>query len=296
MGPLVVGGGGGGGIGDALAFQERDEVVEGGREGVVLLIRPRIQGLLEAEEPRLEDAPERAGRCGVDAAQVGEGLLERRRRRPRAPRAGVAQVGGLDLVAAAGIQFAVQDVLGDGAVVAAVGGADDEPPPRLGTDALGLHELGHGVHAAPNALGLEGPMDARRAVGRPALLVGLSYALDQVVTPLRRRAGRASRPGVVAAPRDREDVAEDLDGELLLVVADEGELHDCSLAKKAVALFKISRSMRSLRFSSRSRRTSRCSSWGEASAAGAAGAGANLRIQPRSELVHFVNSRHRSPT
>ena len=119
------------------------------------------------------------------------------------------------------------------------------------------HQPGHGVLAAGDAPGLQLAVDPRRAVDRAGLRVGLADLLDEPTAADGRRARRSVPPGVVAAPRDPQDLAQQLDGEVALVVADEGELHGCSLAKKAVAFFKISRSIRSRLFSARSRSFSR---------------------------------------
>src|SRR4051812_25925500 len=95
------------------------------------------------------------------------------------------------------------------------------------------HQLGHGVLAAGDAPRLQLAVDARRAVGRAGLPVGLPDLLDEPTAAGGRGARRPLPPGVVAAAGDAEHVAEDLDGELGLVVADEGEPLGCSLAKKA---------------------------------------------------------------
>src|SRR5215210_3920156 len=73
----------------------------------------------------------------------------------------------------------------------------------------------------------------------------------------------ATLPGKVAALADTEDLAQALDGELLFRRIDELEPHRLpSLAKKAVARFRISRSWRSTSFSRRSRFNSAAmSSW-----------------------------------
>src|SRR3982751_3188686 len=67
---------------------------------------------------------------------------------------------------------------------------------------------------------------------------------------------RPATPRVVAARRDVECPTQlaDLEGGLLR--GDPGELHDWCFAKKAAAFFRISRSVRSSRFSLRSRASS----------------------------------------
>ena len=59
VGPLIVGRRGCGEIGNALALQERDEIVDGSREGVVLRPCPQDRGVREATQPRLEGSPVR---------------------------------------------------------------------------------------------------------------------------------------------------------------------------------------------------------------------------------------------
>ena len=51
------------------------------------------------------------------------------------------------------------------------------------------------------------------------------------------RTGRSLTPGVKATSRNLEDTTQNFDGELSLVIADEGKFHDCSFAKNAVAFF-----------------------------------------------------------
>lgn len=46
-------------MGNALALQERDEIVDGSREGVVLRPCPQDRGVREATQPRLEGSPVR---------------------------------------------------------------------------------------------------------------------------------------------------------------------------------------------------------------------------------------------
>ena len=71
-----------------------------------------------------------------------------------------------------------------------------------------------------------------------------------------RERGRTVQPGVVAAAGDAENATQDAHGKLGLLRRDEGEPHWLCLAKKAVAFFRMSRSIRSSRFSRRRRRSS----------------------------------------
>src|SRR5437868_185009 len=80
--------------------------------------------------------------------------------------------------------------------------------------------------------------------------------LQELFTPLGLAAGRPITPGIVATPRHIEHFTHQVHRKLLGMLLNEGESHGWCFAKKAVAFFKISRSMRSRLFSSRRRRTS----------------------------------------
>src|SRR5512135_804666 len=92
--------------------------------------------------------------------------------------------------------------------------------------------------ATGDAPGPQLAVDPRRAVDRAGLLVDLADQLGQAPAADRVGAGRTVAPGVGTATGDAEHLAHQIGGELALVVADEGEPHGCSLAKKAVAFFK----------------------------------------------------------
>ena len=109
-------------------------------------------------------------------------------------------------------------------------------------------------------------------------------AADEPLTADGRRARRPVPPGVVAAAGDAEHLAHQLDRGSAPAVADEGEPHGSSLAKKAVAFFEISRSMRRRWFSARSRSTSRRRSASPSAGVSTAGdGGASLATQSRIE-------------
>src|ERR687898_174993 len=119
------------------------------------------------------------------------------------------------------------------------------PPPRL--EALAPHLVRH----ARAAVGPVRERERRADMGE-----------QHQVVPLPLGRGPAL-PGEVAARAHLEDLAQALDGELLLRPIDELEPHQLpSLAKKAVARFRISRYWRSTSFSRRSRFSSAAmSSW-----------------------------------
>src|SRR5687767_11444498 len=70
------------------------------------------------------------------------------------------------------------------------------------------------------------------------------------------RGRQSSSPRIKSTPTHTETAAQDRQGVLGLLRGDEMKLHSLCLAKKAVAFFKISRSVRSSRFSLRNRRNS----------------------------------------
>src|SRR4029434_134749 len=88
--------------------------------------------------------------------------------------------------------------------------------------------------------------------------VNLANPGKQLGAALCGGAGRSSAPSVVAAAADLQHAALDADGPEHAMVVDEAVSHGDSFAKKAVAFFKMSRSMVRRRFSSRSRRSSAC--------------------------------------
>src|SRR5579884_4299574 len=115
-----------------------------------------------------------------------------------------------------------------------------ELPGRLGPDVVVAHQLGHGIEAASGAAGLELGMHARAAVALLDLGVDGSDLHEEGVPALLQCADRARTPGVEALGRDTEGFAQHGHGPGLPVLLDEGEDHSASLAKKAVAFFKMS--------------------------------------------------------
>src|SRR5215213_8278977 len=120
-------------------------------------------------------------------------------------------------------------------------------PTATDLQSLILQLAGH----AWTAVGLMGEGEGRADMGQQ----------DQVL-PL-ARAGWTRSPGEIAALADVKNLAQTCDGEALFRRIDEPELHRLpSLAKKAVAFFRISRSWRRISFSRRSRFSSAAmSSW-----------------------------------
>src|SRR5690606_31618157 len=150
-------------------------------------------------------------------------------------------------------------VVGHGQLVIRVGGLlEFRPTPAL--DALLAHQAGDSLAADLPAALAQLPADPRAPVGLPARCMDRRDLLGKLCG-LPRSLRRLPRlPRVVAAPRDLEDLAHHADGKVGLLRRDHFEGGHVSLAKKAAAFFKKSRSI-STRFSSlRSRASSARSS------------------------------------
>src|SRR5207244_7115422 len=94
----------------------------------------------------------------------------------------------------------------------------------------------------------------------PSHRMALHDLEPQPFVPPRARRRRTRLPGVEARARHLERAAEHPHREDGLLRGDEPESHGFSFAKKAVAFFRMSRSIRSVRFSRRSRPSSSRSS------------------------------------
>src|SRR5215213_5618929 len=118
------------------------------------------------------------------------------------------------------------------------------------------HSLARARHAGVPQFG----PDPRRAVRAPALLVDRPDPLAEPLVGTGPRGGRPFPPGVVPAPRDTQQAAHRSHREVGLLRLDERErryrIASLSLAKKAAAFFRISRSWRSVRTSRRRWRSS----------------------------------------
>ena len=115
-------------------------------------------------------------------------------------------------------------------------------------DAGAAHQLLDRLAIASVALGQQLAMDPRSAVvGMVRTLVNLADPLGQLGPPLCRAALGPTAPGIVAAAADFQHAALHSDRPDGPVLVNEAISHGDSLAKKAVAFFKISRSMVSRR-------------------------------------------------
>src|SRR2546422_1327049 len=116
--------------------------------------------------------------------------------------------------------------------------------------ALLPHEARHAM--APNvvALCLEFPIDPGTPVAPATGRMGGGDVHGELLILAAPRRHRTSSRRIEPGATDPEHRAEQVDRERGLLSRDEGELHPCSLAKKAVAFFRMSRSIRSV-FTSR---------------------------------------------
>src|SRR5436309_2817505 len=195
------------------------------------------------------------------------------RRRPRGPRRVVDE---LDLQRR-------EETLGHGVVPTIAPAAHAAHDPVLGQDAL---VVAAGVLTA--AIGMmEQPL--RRAPARPGDLETQPF-----VRP-RARCRRARLPGVEARARHLERAAEHPHWEDGLLRGDEPESHGFSFAKKAVAFFRMSRSIRSVRFSRRSRPSSSRSAVVSAPGAPRPASISACRTQLRSAVSVRSSSRATAP-
>jgi site-specific DNA recombinase len=140
-------------------------------------------------------------------------------------------------------------------------GAAHHPPARHADQARSPHEASHSLPAAARLRDLRQlRVDPRSAIGPTAARVNLTNARRQRSVGYRTRGGRTFPPGVVAAARHAERPTQERDWEVGLLRLDEAKHRyrsgSLSLAKKAAAFFRRSRSIRSPRFSVRSRRSS----------------------------------------
>src|SRR5215469_3691571 len=182
-------------------------------------------------------------------------VFHRRQVQPTLPGRDVGDVRYPDLVDRYRLELPVQDVVGHRQIMVGVG-RTAELPFRLGGDTVLTHELGHGVDAATLAACSQFHMDARAAVALFHLLVDGLDLLGQSLAALLLGTGGAIAPGVVAAAGHLQHLAHQPHRPLTAVRVDEAVLHSDSLAKKAVAFFKMSRSIWRRLFSARRRRSS----------------------------------------
>src|SRR5713226_827607 len=123
------------------------------------------------------------------------------------------------------------------------------PSTYLPLEPLVSHQADDAFTADRDALGLQLLVDSRAAVGPATELVGFAGKHRQTAVLPRPSAFGAIAPSIEPARRDTEMTAHERDWEVGLLRSNEREFHWFSLAKKAAAFFRSSRSIRSSRFS-----------------------------------------------
>ena len=135
-----------------------------------------------------------------------------------------------------------------------------EPLPHTRRQALRLFQPDHALATHPVPLGLQVTMKAGAAVGAATCLMrGSNQHAELLITPRVGRGG-TTLPRVESASGDVEYLTEVRERHAGLLRLDERESYSLSLATKAAAFFRTSRSTRRRRFSLRSRRSSSRSS------------------------------------
>src|SRR3989441_7372626 len=137
---------------------------------------------------------------------------------------------------------------------------DPKPAAAPGGQPAHPHEPRHALAPRPAPALPQLRVDPGAPVALPSLRVDRGDLETQPFVRPRARRRRARLPRVEARARHLERAAEHPHREDGLLRGDEPESHGCSFAKKAVAFFRMSRSIRSVRFSRRSRPSSSRSS------------------------------------
>ncbi len=133
-------------------------------------------------------------------------------------------------------------------------------PFSFGPQTSGTHQAGDALPGDLNTFRAQLGMNARGSVAPFAALVDFPDALLEQRIPLLLVGDRPSSPTVVPAHRDLQHATHHVQAVLRTVLGDEAvPQRVVSLAKKAAAFFRISRSWRRISFSLRSRRISCCS-------------------------------------
>ena len=130
-----------------------------------------------------------------------------------------------------------------------------ESLPGAGAQALEPHQSHHPLAADRLALLPQVLVHAGAAISPPARRMRGPHQHPQLLVPSRMRRDRPVPPRVEPARRDLQHPTHRAYAEGGLLRLDEREPYTWSLAKKAAAFFRISRSVRSVRTSLRSRRT-----------------------------------------
>ena len=135
-----------------------------------------------------------------------------------------------------------------------------EPLPHASLEPLGPHEPDDAFAADQCARVDQILVDPRTAVPAPTRLMGRADHDPQLPVSLRVRRLGPPTPRIEPTRRDLKGTTQDPNREGRLLCANEREPYAFSFTKKAAAFFRISRSVRSTRFSFRNRRSSSRSS------------------------------------
>src|SRR3989449_7298058 len=165
-----------------------------------------------------------------------------------------------------------------------------DPPAAPGGQPAAPHQSRHAVPARAAAAVRQLSVNPRAAVALPALGMDRRDLEAQPVVRPRPGRRRARLPGVEARARHLERPAQQPDRHGGLLRGDEREPHAFSFAKKAAAFFRMSRSIRSVRFSRR-----RCPSSSRSSVVSAPAGPRPASISPcRTQLRSAVSVRSSS--
>jgi hypothetical protein len=201
-----------------------------------------------------------------------EEVLDRRHKEPALCGRHVGDVSRPDLVGALDREVLSEQVRGDRQPVAGISRLHPERPLALHATQTQLapHPLDR-AEADAEAVGRQLPLQALGAVGLPRPVVRGPRRQFQPLAKARSRRRLPRQPGVVAASGDFEHAAQDTHRVLSVQFSDHLVARNDSLAKYALAFFRMSRSIRNSAFSRRSRESSASAS--VTSRRGAAGGG-----------------------
>lgn len=155
-----------------------------------------------------------------------------------------------------GLKGLIQSILRHWEIVTRIGGLHPKFSVRNRLNPRLFHDLRNRIDGAKFPLGTKFGVDSRRAI--PPFHCGMAFTNPtfQSLPAFLCRTDGPVDPVVVPRRCDIEHLAHQTHRKLFGIFTDEGILHEASLAKKAVAFFKISRSIWSRLFSERSRSTS----------------------------------------
>src|SRR3989449_590815 len=252
--------------------------------------------------PARQGHPERVEREVVRDALVhrpadGEARTEiedHRQVEPTLARRNVGDVGDPRLVRPSTLELPRQDVGGDGKRMPRLR-RDTKPAAAPCGQPANPHEPRHALATCPAPALPQLRVNPWAPVALPRLRVDRGDLETQPFVRPRARRRRARLPGVEARTRHLERAAEHPHREDGLLRGDEPESHGFSFAKKAVAFFRMSRSIRSVRFSRRSRPSSSRSSVVSAPGAPRPASISACRTQLRSAVSVRSSSRATAP-